>query len=94
MKDYLRLLRFLKNHRKLFSMAVGTMFIASFFEVFQLSLLVPMTDRIFNNKQIIVPNELPQFMKNIVAHFNGMDPQVLFPMFIISFICVILLKNF
>jgi len=94
MKDYLRLLRFLKNHRKLFAVAVGTMFVASFFEVFQLSLLVPMTDRIFNNKKIIIPNELPEFMRNIVDHFNAMDPQALFPLFLGGFICIILLKNF
>ncbi len=93
MKDYLRLLHFLKNHRKLFFIAVGTMFVASFFEVFQLSLLVPMTDRIFNNKQIIIPNELPKFMRGIVDHFNAMDPHTLFPLFLIGFVCVILLKN-
>ncbi len=66
---------------------------ASFFEVFQLSLLVPMTDRIFNNKQIIIPNELPKFMRGIVDHFNAMDPHTLFPLFLIGFVCVILLKN-
>nr|HPN88078.1 ABC transporter ATP-binding protein [Candidatus Omnitrophota bacterium] len=95
MKNYLKLLSFLKGHRKLFSLAVVTMFISSFFEVFQLSLLVPMTDRIFNNKQIVIPNNiaLPQFIADIVARLNAIEPVVLFPMFLIGFIIMMIVKN-
>ncbi len=93
MKNYIKLLSFLKGHRKLFSLAVITMLIASFFEVFQLSLLVPMTDRIFNNRQIIVPNKLPAFITTIIDKLNNLEPQALFPMFIIGFVIVLLLKN-
>jgi len=78
MKNYLKLLRFLKNYKKLFATAVGAMFVASAFRVFELSLLVPIIDRIFNQKQIIAPNQLPPFLSRVVAFLNSLDPHVLF----------------
>jgi len=93
MKNYLKLLRFLEHHRKLFFIAVGTMFVASFFEIFQLGLMVPMTDRVFNNKKMIIPNELPVFAQNFVEKINNMDPQALFPIVLFGFVGLLLLKN-
>ncbi|MBF0522613.1 MAG: ABC transporter ATP-binding protein [Candidatus Omnitrophica bacterium] len=93
MRNYLKLLEFLKGHRKLFTVAVITMFVSSFFEVFQLSLLVPMTDRIFNNKQIVIPNNLPKILIDIVHKLNGIEPATLFPMFLIGFAVMMILKN-
>src|SRR3990167_8930760 len=81
MQNYIKLLRFLKGHRKLFSLSVLTMFIASFFEGFQLSLLVPMTDRIFNNKKIIVANKLPGFIQAWIDKLNAVEPATLFWIF-------------
>src|SRR3989304_3341534 len=93
MENYLKLLRFLRGHRKLFSVAVATMFVASFFEVFQLSLLVPMVDVIFTHKKIVLPNALPHFIENLVNHLNSMDPARLFPLFIGGFVVLLLFKN-
>src|SRR3989338_199485 len=74
MKNYLKLLRFLKGHRILFTWAVVAMFIASLFESVQLSLLVPLADRIFSKKPIVVPNKLPPFLADLVSHLNAIDP--------------------
>ncbi|HQP10867.1 MAG TPA: ABC transporter ATP-binding protein, partial [Candidatus Omnitrophota bacterium] len=93
MENYIKLLRFLKGHRKLFSVAVLTMLISSFFEGFQLSLLVPMTDRIFNNKKIVVSNQLPGFIQVWIDKFNEVEPATLFWIFPIIVIVVLLLKN-
>ena len=93
MKNYIKLLQFLKGHRKLFSVAVLTMFIASFFEGFQLSLLVPMTDRIFNDKKIVVSNQLPDFIQSGIDRLNSTDPTTLFWIFPIFVISVLLLKH-
>ena len=76
MKNYLKLLSFLKDHRRLFSTAVFTMFVASIFEGFQLSLLVPMTDRIFNNKKIAVPGNLPRFISDFVDKLKDSNLQM------------------
>ena len=93
MKNYIKLLSFLKGHRKLFSVAVLTMLVASFFEVFQLSLLVPMTDRIFNNKKIVIPNKLPGFIEAFIDKLNATEPTTLFWIFPIAVIGVLLVKH-
>lgn len=93
MKNYLKLLKFLKGHTRLFSVAVATMLVSSFFEGFQLSLLVPMTDRIFNNKPIVIPNQLPAFIANFIERLNSMTPEALFAIFPFVVIIALLIKN-
>ena len=77
MKNYLKLLGFLKDHKKLFSIAIVTLFISSLFEGVQYTLLIPLTDRIFNKKQIVFPNEIPEFARNIIDKLNTTDPATL-----------------
>jgi len=93
MRNYFKLLKFLKGHTRLFSVAVVTMLISSFFEGFQLSLLVPMTDRIFNNKPIVIPNQLPAFIANFIDRLNSMTPEALFTIFPFVVIIALLIKN-
>ena len=93
MKNYLKLLKFLKGYTRLFSVAVATMLVSSFFEGFQLSLLVPMTDRIFNNKPIVIPNQLPAFIANFIERLNSMTPEALFTIFPFVVIIALLIKN-
>ena len=92
-KNYIRLLKFLQAHKRLFILAVLTMFFASFFEIFQISLIVPIMDRVFNNKDIVVPNKLPSFISGLIDKVNQSDPQILFPVAIVCFIFVLLMKN-
>ena len=69
------------------------MFVASIFEGFQLSLLVPMTDRIFNNKKIAVPGNLPRFISDFVDKLNNIEPQTMFWIFPIVVIVALLIKH-
>lgn len=78
MSGYLKLLHFLKGHKRLFGMAVVAMFISSLFEGFQLSFLIPITDRIFNNREIVLPNQLPQPIMDLVDRLNSISPETLF----------------
>lgn len=78
---------------RLFTIAVVTMLIASCFEGFQLSLLVPMTDRIFSNKPIVVSNQLPAFITRIIERLNATPPETLFWMFPIVVVVALLVKN-
>jgi len=78
MQNYLQLISLLKKYKKSFCIAVGAMLIASLFRVFELSLLVPLVDRIFNNRQIIVPNQIPPFLADIIHYLNNIDSRVLF----------------
>jgi len=94
LQGYMKLLRFLKDHKRLFGIAVAAMFFASIFEGFQISFLIPITDRIFNQKEIVLPNDLPQPVMDVVAWLNGISPQTLF--WILPFVALglILVKNF
>lgn len=78
MQGYLKLLHFLKDHKKLFGIAVVAMFFSSLFEGFQISFLIPVTDRIFNKKEIVLPNELPQPIMDLVDKLNAISPETLF----------------
>ncbi len=78
MKGYLQLLSFLKEHKKLFFISVVAMFFSSIFEGFQLSFLIPITDRIFNNRPIVLPNNIPAPLMRVVDYLNGISPETLF----------------
>jgi len=94
MKEFFKLLKFLKGHVGLFVCAVVTMLIAGFFEVFQLSLIVPVFDTIFSGKEITIPNENPpQILRDIIDFFNNADKDKLFPYIIIGFLVVMIIKN-
>jgi len=78
MQGYIKLLHFLKDHKKLFGCAVVAMFFSSLFEGFQISFLIPLTDRIFNKKEIVLPNELPRPIMDLVDKLNSISPETLF----------------
>ncbi len=78
MKGYIQLLKFLKDHKRLFFISVVAMFFSSLFEGFQLSFLIPITDRIFNNRPIVLPNNVPEPIMRVVDYLNGISPETLF----------------
>ncbi len=93
MANYLKLLGFLKKHKRIFGWAVFFMAISSLFEGVQYTLLVPLVDILFNHKKIVAPPEAPAFVTNIVNQVNGMDPQALFKILIVCIVSLILVKN-
>lgn len=94
MKNYIKLLRFLKGHRKLFAAAVVTMLISSFLEIFSISLIVPLFDIAFVKREIVIPNpNLPAFVYQCRDYLNSLDPNVVFPAIIITFLIGLFLKN-
>lgn len=93
MKGYLKLLHFLKDHKRLFGCAVVAMFFSSIFEGFQISFLIPVTDRIFNNREIVLPNQLPQPVMDLVARLNAIPPETLFWSLPFIALVMIIVKN-
>ncbi len=93
MREYWKLLQFLRGHTKIFALAVFFMLISAVFEGVQLSMLVPMIDRIFTDRKIILPNQLPEFVAKAVDWFNAMDPYQLFGWFPFVFLGLFLIKN-
>ncbi|MBP9854213.1 MAG: ABC transporter ATP-binding protein [Candidatus Omnitrophica bacterium] len=93
MKNYIKLLSFLRGHYRLFSIAIVLMLLATIFEGIQLPLLVPLMDRIFNDKPIIIPNQLPDFLNNIVLQLNATKQETLFWIFPIILIILLIMKH-
>lgn len=91
--EYARLLRFIKGQEKKFGVAVFFMMLSSVFEGVQLTALVPIVDRIFTNKQIEVPNSVPEPVQNLVSFLNNTDPQQLFIALPVVFVFLIVIKN-
>ena len=70
LKDYAKLLRFTKPYWLTFILASLCMAVSTIFEVAQLGLIVPVSDRILNNKEILIPGGSPDFLIPIVDKLN------------------------
>ena len=70
MKNYLKMLEFLKGHQGRFGVAIIFIILSSLFEGVQLSFILPVVDRIFENKPIIIPNKVPAFIAHFVDKLN------------------------
>lgn len=92
MRDYLKLLSFIKGHGREFAWAIVFMFISSLLQGVQYSLLVPLTDRILTNKSIVLPNKVPQFLQSLVDKFNSTDTHVLLWLVPLIFFLMILVR--
>ena len=77
MKEYLRLLRFLKGHSGILGLATVFMLISTIFDGVQLSLIVPLTDKILTKNKIIIPGNVPDFARHIIDKINATDPMTL-----------------
>ncbi|HRZ40500.1 MAG TPA: ABC transporter ATP-binding protein [Candidatus Omnitrophota bacterium] len=93
MQGYLQLLKFLKGHKRLFGISVVAMFFSSIFEGFQLSFLIPITDRIFNNRPIVLPNKVPESLTQVVNYLNSITPEALFWSLPFVALILIIVKN-
>lgn len=74
MRDYLKLLRFVKPYPALFIMAGVCMLFSAIFDGVSLGMIVPMADKVLTNKQIIIPAKLPAFLANLITFINGVQP--------------------
>lgn len=75
MRDYHKLFRFARPYYPQLILSGIFMGIVTLFDVFRLSAIVPVIDRVFTNKQIIfTSNKLPVFIENILNHLNNLAP--------------------
>ena len=74
MRDYVRLLRFLKPHRGVAIAALASTFISAAFDGITLVPIVPLADRVLNRGKIILPAGLPAPVQDLVLRLNEADP--------------------
>ncbi|MDD5595921.1 MAG: ABC transporter transmembrane domain-containing protein, partial [Candidatus Omnitrophica bacterium] len=94
MKAYLKLLKFVKPYLGLFSLGSVCIVISSVFDGVSLGMLIPVVDRVFTNKQIVIPAKVPGFVSALVDKLNSIPAQTLLIYMIISLIILFLLKGF
>ena len=85
MKDYRKLFRFARPYYGFLVLSGMFMGIVTLLDVFRLSAIVPIIDRIFTNKSIVFTGKkLPLFIENILNLLNSLTPlKVLYLMLII-----------
>ncbi len=90
LKEYLKLLKFAASYKGALLIAGLCMGVSAIFEGVSLGMIMPLVDRVFTNKKIIIPGELPQFLSGIVEKLNSIKPLDLLG-YIIIFIPVLFL---
>ena len=93
MRNYLKLLEFLKGHQGRFGLAIVFIIFSSMFEGVQLSFILPVIDRIFTNKPIIIPNKVPAFLVDLVNKLNSTDIHTLFWVVPLGFVVLFAIKQ-
>ena len=93
MKNYFKMLQFLKGHEKRFGVAIIFIILSSMFEGVQISFILPVIDRIFENKPIVIPNKVPAFLAHFVDKLNSMDVHTLFWMTPLCFMILFTVKQ-
>ncbi|MBI4972588.1 MAG: ABC transporter ATP-binding protein [Candidatus Omnitrophica bacterium] len=85
MKDYRKLFRFARPYSGLLVLSGIFMVIVTLLDVFRLSAIVPVIDRVFTNKPIVFANaKLPAFLEHILSQLNNFSPlQVLYLMLLV-----------
>ena len=73
MSTYLRLLRFVKPHLAIFTVAVACMLFSSLLGGIQLGALFPLADRIITDQSIPSPEWLPLWLLGLVDWLNGLE---------------------
>ncbi len=93
MKDYRKLFRFARPYRGKLIISGIFMAVVTLFDVFRLSAILPIVDRVFTNKPIVlnVSGKLPGFISEIIDYLNGLTPlKVLYLILIVMPIALII----
>jgi len=93
MRDYLKLLRFIKPYLGMFSLATVCMVFSAIFDGVSLAMMVPLADKVLTNKQIIIPAKLPPFLADFVAKINSIPPATLLNYMAIGIVLLFILKG-
>ena len=93
MKDYIKLLKFVKPYKGLFFAAIVCMGLSAVFDGVSLGMMVPLADRVLTNKKIIIPTKLPDFLAGFVDKINNTPPEILLNYMVFAVLLLFLLKG-
>lgn len=93
MRDYFKMLSFAKNQIPTFIVAVFFMIISAVLETAQIGAIIPLIDKIFTNKEIVLPDGVPNFLYAVADYINAIDQRVLYKLIIIIIPVLFLLRG-
>lgn len=93
LKEYFKLLKFARSYIKTLAVAALCMGASTIFEGITLGMMGPLTDRVFTNKPIVIPGQLPQFLADIVEKLNSIEPAVFFKYMVVFLPILFLVKG-
>ncbi|MCF7907959.1 MAG: ABC transporter ATP-binding protein/permease [Candidatus Omnitrophica bacterium] len=93
MKNYLKLLKFLRPQLGIFCIALLATAISAALNGITILSILPLVDIVFTGKQIIIPTTLPPFLSGLVDKLNAVDPAVLFKVLVISIVPYFFVKG-
>ncbi len=73
MKDYIRLLKFLKPYLGIFFVAIVCVFFSTALSGVSVGMIIPVVDKVISNQAIIVTHSLPLFLENIILKINALS---------------------
>ena len=94
MKNYLRLIGYVKAHLWVLACAAVLMILSSILQPISLGGFIPFIDKVMIGKDIILPGErVPVFISDVVSRINSIPRTKLLGMFIIFYIVLFILRS-
>ncbi len=93
MREYLKLLKFVRPYWLKFTAACACMGVSAIFDGLTLAMMVPLADKVFNNKQIVVPSKLPAAAEQFIAALNSTEPIQLMKYMVVAIPLLFFLKG-
>lgn len=93
MRDYFKLLRFIKPYLGTFIFATICMGFSAIFDGVSLAMMVPLADKVLTNKKIIIPAKLPGFLDNLIEKINVISAEALLGYMALAIILLFILKG-
>ncbi|RKY28429.1 MAG: hypothetical protein DRP61_01855 [Candidatus Omnitrophota bacterium] len=93
MKEYFKLLKFVKKEIGLLILAFICMGISTIFNGASLGMIIPVADKVLTNKKIIVPHKLPDFLNSLIDKINSLEPLFLLKVIAFSIVVLFILKG-
>jgi len=94
LKEYFKLLRFTKAYRGVLGLAFLCMGFSTIFDGISIGMIVPVSDRILTNKEIILPSHVPPFIVNLVNKLNQISPLAVLKATVVVIIFLFIFKGF
>ncbi len=93
MRDYLKLLRFIRPYLGLFSIATVCMVFSAIFDGVSLAMMVPLADKVLTNKKIIIPAQLPDLLSDVINKINNIPSEVLLGYMAVGIVLLFIIKG-